>query len=153
MSPARVCVASASRGRADPDISSLSLSLGDLSEAMPVVTGTKSISVCATVGLLRFVHSFLRGDGRNRGSSARDTRGASVCRCSSPAGRSAEAIGTTPRNAREVPDWHNLFNTFSTRWGHRRRREDAALTAGVTTGLRRGSAHVAVCRRQFGCWQ
>lgn len=50
-----------------------------------------------------------------------------------------------------IPDWHNLFNTFLARWGHRRRRRDAALSVGVTAGLRRGSAHVAACRRQFGC--
>lgn len=66
--------------------------------------------------------------------------------------RESRAIGTAPQAASPA-DWHNLFNTFSARWGHRRRRGDAALTVGVTAGLRRGSAHVAACRRQFGCRQ
>jgi len=60
--------------------------------------------------------------------------------------RAAVTLGTA-----SPADWRNLFNAFPARWGHRRRRRHAALTAEVTMGLRHGSAHVAACRRQFGC--
>ena len=48
------------------------------------------------------------------------------------------------RESMGLGDWHNLFNTFLARWGHRRTKD--ASTSGVTTGLRctRGSLPPAI---------
>lgn len=118
----------------------------------------KSISVYAandvsrSISMVRSREEKSEDESRTAGNMQRrsqDIRMPKVARSHLAAG--TRAVYDRHGSKQRVPDWHNLFNTFFTRWGHRRRRGDAALTAGVITGLRRGSAHVATCRRQFGC--
>lgn len=76
-------------------------------------TGAKSISACA----IFHGRSLLALSGKGEIAKRRDIRETVAD------SQESRAIGTAPQAASPV-DWHNLFNTFSARWGHRRRRRE-----------------------------